>query len=190
VTSAGTLEAVDTVEVSSQLSGQIAALMADHNSIVRAGDPLAALDTATYEVLVRQAEAALAVAQAQHREAAAAVEGAQAHHDEALRDFEVKTGLAKSGGGAQRDAERSQAVARVQASELSAAAAREQLSTANVAAARPLSNALVSICNGLLSDHRSTALLFGAAWNSAKLSLRAFRHPHCSQSRATYPTCV
>jgi HlyD family secretion protein len=136
VTAAGTLEAVDTVEVSSQLSGQIAALMADHNSIVRAGDPLAALDTATYEVLVQQAEAALAVAQAQHREAAAAVEGAQARHDEALRDFEVKTALAKSGGGTQRDAERSQAVARVQASELSAAAAREQLSTANVAAAR------------------------------------------------------
>lgn len=135
VTAAGTLEAVDTVEVSSQLSGQIAALMADNNSIVRSGSPLAALDTATYEVMVRQAEAALAVAQAQHREAAAAIEGAAARHDEALRDLEVKTVLTRSGG-AQRDAERSQAVARVQASELAAATAREQLSTANIAAAR------------------------------------------------------
>ena len=36
VTAAGTLEAVDTVEVSSQLSGQIAKLMADYNSSVRA----------------------------------------------------------------------------------------------------------------------------------------------------------
>lgn len=57
VTAAGTLEAVDTVEVSSQLSGQVAKLMADHNSRVRAGEPLAALDGATFEVLLKEAEA-------------------------------------------------------------------------------------------------------------------------------------
>src|SRR5262245_45816847 len=67
-TAAGTLEAVDTVEVSSQLSGQIAKLMADYNSVVRADQPLAALDSATFEVMVQEAEAALAVAHAQHEE--------------------------------------------------------------------------------------------------------------------------
>jgi HlyD family secretion protein len=136
VTAAGTLEAVDTVEVSSQLSGQIARLMADHNSMVRADQPLAALDSATYEVMVQEAEAALAVASAQYEESKAAIEGARARRDEALRDLQVKETLAKSGGVAQRDAERSQATARVTAAELSAAQAREQIRRAGVDAAR------------------------------------------------------
>jgi HlyD family secretion protein len=136
VTAAGTLEAVDTVEVSSQLSGQIARLMADHNSMVRADQPLAALDSATYEVMVQEAEAALAVASAQYEESKAAIEGARARRDEALRDLQVKETLAKSGGVTQRDAERSQATARVTAAELSAAQAREQIRRAGVDAAR------------------------------------------------------
>lgn len=136
VTAAGTLEAVDTVEVSSQLSGQVAKLMADHNSLVRAGEPLAALDSATFEVLVKEAEAALAVAEAQHEEARAAVEGAQAHHDDALRDLQIKTTLSRNGSVSQRDAERAQMAARSLAAELSAARAREQVRAAGVVAAR------------------------------------------------------
>jgi HlyD family secretion protein len=136
VTAAGTLEAVETVEVSSQLSGQIARLMADHNSVVRADQPLASLDSATFEVMVQEAEAALAVAQAQHDEAVTAVEGIQARHDDALRDFQVKTTLAKTGDVARRDAERSQATARALTAELSAARAREQMSAARIIAAR------------------------------------------------------
>jgi HlyD family secretion protein len=45
VTAAGTLEAVDTVDVSSQLSGQIASLKADYNSVVRSDEALAGLDS-------------------------------------------------------------------------------------------------------------------------------------------------
>ncbi|WFU38529.1 efflux RND transporter periplasmic adaptor subunit [Bradyrhizobium sp. CB82] len=136
VTAAGTLEAVDTVEVSSQLSGQVAKLMADHNSRVRAGEPLAALDSATFEVVLREAEAALAVAQAQCEEAEAAVQGAQAHYDDALRDLQIKTSLSKNGSVSQRDAERAQMAARSLAAEVSAAKAREQIRTAGVSAAR------------------------------------------------------
>jgi HlyD family secretion protein len=136
VTAAGTLEAVDTVEVSSQLSGQVAKLTADHNSLVRAGQPLAALDSATFEVLVREAEAALMVAQAQHEEAKAAIEGAKAHHEDALRDLQIKSTLSRSGTGSQRDAERAQMTARSLAAELSAATAREQVRAAGVMAAR------------------------------------------------------
>jgi HlyD family secretion protein len=136
VTASGTLEAVDTVEVSSQLSGQVAKLMADHNSRVRAGEPLAALDSATFEVQVKEAEAALAVALAQHEEARAAVEGAQARHDDALRDLQVKSALSGSGSVSQRDAERAQMAARSLASELSATKAREQIRAAGVMAAR------------------------------------------------------
>ena len=77
VTAAGTLEAVDTVDVSSQLSGQIAKLMADYNSLVRSDEALAALDSSTYEVLVEEAKAALEVAQAQHEESKAEIEATQ-----------------------------------------------------------------------------------------------------------------
>lgn len=136
VTASGTLEAVDTVEVSSQLSGQVAKLMADHNSRVRAGESLAALDSATFEVQVKEADAALAVALAQHEEAESAVEGAQARYDDALRDLQVKSTLSRNGSVSQRDAERAQMAARSLASELSAARAREQIRAAGVMAAR------------------------------------------------------
>lgn len=136
VTAAGTLEAVDTVEVSSQLSGQVAKLMADHNFPVRAGEPLAALDSATFEVLVKEAEAALAVALAQEEEARAAVEGAQARHDDALRDLQVKSTLSRTGSVSQRDAERAQMAEGSLAAELSATKAREQIRVAGVMAAR------------------------------------------------------
>lgn len=136
VTASGTLEAVDTVEVSSQLSGQVAKLMADHNSPVRAGEPLAALDSAIFEVQVKEAEAALAVALAQHEEARATVEGAQARHDDALRDLQVKSTLSKTGSVSQRDAERAQMAARSHTAELSAAKAGEQIRAAGVIAAR------------------------------------------------------
>src|SRR6185437_14414074 len=117
-------------------SGQVAKLMADHNSSVRAGEPLAALDAATFEVQVKEAEAALAVALAQHEEARAAVEGAQARHDDALRDLQVKSTLSKNVSVSQRDAERAQMAARSQAAELSAAKAGERIRAAGVMAAR------------------------------------------------------
>lgn len=110
--------------------------MADHNSRVRAGEPLAALDGATFEVLVREAEAALAVAQAQSEEATASVEGVRARQDDALRDLQIKSTLSKNGSVSQRDAERAQMAVRSLAAELSAARAREQIRAAGVMAAR------------------------------------------------------
>jgi HlyD family secretion protein len=136
ITAAGTLEAVDTVEVSSQLSGQIAQLMADHNSTVHAGQPLAALDSATFEVIVEEAKAALAVAQAQFEEAKAATESVHARLKEVTRDFEVKSTLAKTGGVSQREAERSQAALLQLRAESGAAKAREQIRAAGITAAR------------------------------------------------------
>jgi HlyD family secretion protein len=136
VTAAGTLEAVDTVQVSSQLSGQIAKLYADHNSIVRADQPLAGLDSASFEMGVRQAEASLALAQAQYDESRANIESANARHAEALRDLQVKTALSKTGGVAMLEAERAQLTADALAAEVSAAKARQQAATAGIAVAR------------------------------------------------------
>lgn len=136
VTAAGTLEAVDTVEVSSQLSGQIAKLYADHNSVVRADQPLAALDSASFDIAVKQAQEGVALAQAQYEESRANIEGANARHAEAMRDLQVKAVLAKSGGVAMLEAERAQSNADALAAELSAAKEREQANTAAIAVAR------------------------------------------------------
>ncbi|MDH3667648.1 MAG: efflux RND transporter periplasmic adaptor subunit [Paracoccaceae bacterium] len=57
VVATGSLQAVTTVEVSSQLSGQIAQVEADFNDTVRAGDTLASLDRRGFEARVAQAEA-------------------------------------------------------------------------------------------------------------------------------------
>ena len=65
VTAIGTLNAVETVEVGSQLSGQVAELLVDFNDEVEEGQPLARLDPRTFESEVREAEAALEVARAQ-----------------------------------------------------------------------------------------------------------------------------
>jgi len=86
--------------------------------------------------LLKEAEAALAVALAQQEEANAAIEGAQAHYDDALRELQIKAALSKNGSVSQRDAERAQMTARALAAELSAAKAREQVRTAGVMAAR------------------------------------------------------
>jgi HlyD family secretion protein len=58
VTATGTLEAVRTVQVGSQISGQVAALHADYNSIVRKGQLLAEIDPRTFQsqVLTEQAQ--------------------------------------------------------------------------------------------------------------------------------------
>ena len=61
----GTLRALVTVQVGSQLSGQIADLLVDFNDQVSEGEPLARLDPRTFESEVREAEAALEVARAQ-----------------------------------------------------------------------------------------------------------------------------
>jgi HlyD family secretion protein len=55
----GTLKPVETVEVGSQLSGQIASLYVDFNDKVRVGDPLAQIDPRTFQAKVDEARASL-----------------------------------------------------------------------------------------------------------------------------------
>jgi HlyD family secretion protein len=64
VATSGTLNAVTTVQVGSQVSGQIRELLADFNSEVKAGQVIARIDPEIFEARVRQAEADLAVARA------------------------------------------------------------------------------------------------------------------------------
>ena len=64
IAAAGTLEAVTTVQVGSQVSGTIQSLGADFNSIVRKGQVIARLDPSLFQTQVDSARANLASAQA------------------------------------------------------------------------------------------------------------------------------
>jgi HlyD family secretion protein len=59
VSASGTLSAVTTVAVGSQISGQIKELFVDFNSVVRKGQLLARIDPETFELKVKQAQADL-----------------------------------------------------------------------------------------------------------------------------------
>src|SRR3954467_5983041 len=60
----GTLQAVTTVQVGTQVSGTIGALYADYNSLVKKGQVLARLDPSLFQTQVEQARANLIRAQA------------------------------------------------------------------------------------------------------------------------------
>jgi HlyD family secretion protein len=64
VATTGTLEAVTTVQVGTQVSGTISSLGADFNSTVRKGQVIAKLDPSLFEAQVAQAQANLAKAEA------------------------------------------------------------------------------------------------------------------------------
>ena len=65
VTASGTLSAVVSVDVGSQVSGKIVALPVDFNSPVKKGQLIAEIDPTVYEATLRQAEGQLASAQAE-----------------------------------------------------------------------------------------------------------------------------
>ena len=64
VTATGTLQAVTTVDVSSQISGNIAKLYVDWNSPVKKGQLLAEIDPSNYQTALQQADGQLANANA------------------------------------------------------------------------------------------------------------------------------
>lgn len=77
VQATGTLEAVTTVEVGSQVSGTIASLHADYNSQVRKGQVIARLDPSLFQTQVEQARATLLRLQAEAERARVALEDAK-----------------------------------------------------------------------------------------------------------------
>ncbi len=79
ISSSGTLSAVGTVEVGTQVSGTIARILVDYNEPVRAGQVLAVLDTTMLSASVRDARAG--------------VVRARALHDQAVRDYEREQNL-------------------------------------------------------------------------------------------------
>ncbi len=69
VSSTGTLDAVTTVEVGTQVSGRIAKLYADFNQAVKKGDLIAMIDTSSLQMAVSEAESSYEKAKAQLKQA-------------------------------------------------------------------------------------------------------------------------
>lgn len=81
VAASGTLEALVTVEVGSQISGQVTQVMVDYNDRVRRGQVMAVLDPQNQRSSVEQSQAQIASAQAGVAQAQAQVALAQAEYD-------------------------------------------------------------------------------------------------------------
>jgi HlyD family secretion protein len=124
VTASGTVEAVVSVDVSSQLSGRIAEVFVNFNDSVKAGQPIAQIDQEIFTARVNEARAALSVAGATAHVQRAALERAtvvvanaqtakklaeaqstanKARQDEAERDLQRKLELARTGSGTERE---------------------------------------------------------------------------------------
>lgn len=81
VSASGTLQALITVDVGSQISGQVTKVLADFNDEVKAGQTLAIIDPQTYQSRVAQSQADIAAGQASVRQAEATLANAQADYN-------------------------------------------------------------------------------------------------------------
>src|SRR5256714_1280960 len=147
VSATGNLNAVITVQVGSQVSGQIKELLVDFNSVVKKGQVVARIDPDIFEAKVNQAKAdvdsaraAVLNQQAQVERSRADVENARAAHAEARaqtakaqvamldakRDFDRKTKLFAQQLIAKSDLDTSQAAHDSAGAQLEAAQAHEQ----------------------------------------------------------------
>jgi HlyD family secretion protein len=120
----GTVEAVETVDVGSEVSGLIAKVFVNFNDPVAAGQPIAELDRAGFAARVAEARAALkvsraladvqrsalrraqiaiATAQAERKTAEAQAKAAEARRDEAEKELARKLQLTRSGAATDRE---------------------------------------------------------------------------------------
>jgi len=97
VAASGTLNPVVSVQVGSQVSGQIKELFADFNTEVKLGQLIARIDPETFEYKVRQAQADLDAARAQVLMQRAEVARLQVNTDNAKRDYERNLQLIAKG---------------------------------------------------------------------------------------------
>ncbi len=97
VEATGTINAVTTVQVGSQVSGTISRLNADFNSRVKKGQVIAQIDPSLFQGALLQAKADLANAKANLVASQANLEKAQAAAVQTKADYERTAGLAKEG---------------------------------------------------------------------------------------------
>src|SRR5690606_1213780 len=77
ISATGTLSAISTVIVGSQISGQVTDVLVDFNSQVKQGEVLARIDPSTYEAQIEQGNAQIASARASLAQAQATLRNAE-----------------------------------------------------------------------------------------------------------------
>ena len=97
VSASGTISPLVTVEVGSQLSGQIAELNVDFNSVVKKGDVLARIDPASFQARYQQTRAELEVAKSNVAVSDAGVTQAEATMRRDERELGRKRALVERG---------------------------------------------------------------------------------------------
>jgi HlyD family secretion protein len=156
VKASGTVEAVVSVDVSSQLSGRIAEVFVNFNDTIKAGQPIARIDQEIFAARVNEARAALRVAGATAQVERAALErakvavvdahtaqklaeaqsaAAKARQDEAERDLLRKIELARTGSGTQRELSQVRALRDAGAADLRASFEQIQMKAEAIAIA-------------------------------------------------------
>jgi HlyD family secretion protein len=188
VSATGNLNAVITVQVGSQVSGQIKELLVDFNSVVRKGQVIARIDPETFEAKVNQARAELESAraavvnqQAQVERARADVENARAAQAEARaqtaraqvavvdtkRDLGRKGELSRRELIARSDLDSAQAAYDSAEATLDAARAKEQSAAAGVGSAQ----AQLRVADAQLESARAQVKQKEAALRQAQVDL-------------------
>jgi HlyD family secretion protein len=188
VSASGNLNAVITVQVGSQVSGQIKELRVDFNSPVRKDQVIARIDPETFEAKVNQARAdvdsAKAAAlnqEAQVERARADLENARAAHAESRaqsakaqvavvdtkRDFDRKTELFRKDLVAKSDLDSSQAAHDSAAAQLDSAHAHEESLKAQIGSAQ----AQLRVAQAQLQSARAQVTLKQAALKQAQVDL-------------------
>lgn len=119
VTANGTLSALVTVKVGSQVSGRILSLSADYGSSVKAGQVVATIEPSLFRAAADQANA-------NYRAALAAVERATAQATNAERQFERASALQREGVGSALERDNAESTMRVARAEVRLAQANVQ----------------------------------------------------------------
>jgi HlyD family secretion protein len=156
VKASGTVEAVVSVDVSSQLSGRVANVFVNFNDTIKAGQPIAQIDQEIFAARVNEARAGLRVARATAQVEQAALErakvailnaqtakklaeaqsaAAKARQDEVERDLLRKLELARTGSGTQRELSQVRALRDAGAADLRASIEQIQMRTEAIAIA-------------------------------------------------------
>lgn len=141
VAASGTLEAVTTVQVGSQISGTVQALFADFNSIVKRGQVIARLDPSLLQADLEQAKAALIRTEADVERLAVALADAKTKEDRARelagRELIPRTDL-ETAEVARQSADAQLRAARAQVNQSKAALGQAQVSLAKTVITSPI----------------------------------------------------
>jgi HlyD family secretion protein len=188
VSASGSLNAVTTVQVGSQISGQVKELLVDFNSVVRKTQVIARIDSDIFEAKVNQARAEVESAhaavlnqQAQVERARADLENARAAYLEAkaqtakaqvavldaTRDMDRKTELFRRELIAKSDLDTSQAAHDSAAAQIASARAKEQALAAGIQSAA----AQLRVAEAMLQSAQAQVKQKQAALRQAQVDL-------------------